>query len=60
MRKTNTPTPEEAGAATSNVTNSQCKDSENQIPMQSDELKTLMALVDNPAEPLFITYILAE
>ena len=51
MNKINTPTPEEAGAATSSVTKFQCKDSENQRPTQSDELKSLMALVDNPTEP---------
>lgn len=51
MNKTNTPTPEEAGAATSSVTKFQCKDSENQRPTQSDELKSLMALVDSPTEP---------
>ena len=51
MNKTNTPTPEGAGAATSSVTKLQCKDSENQRPTQSDELKSLMTLVDNPTEP---------
>lgn len=51
MNKTNTPTPEEAGAATSSVTKFQCKDSENQRPTQSNELNSLMALVCNPTEP---------
>lgn len=51
MNKTNTPTPEEAGAATSSVTKFQCKDSENQRPTQSNEIKSLMALVNNPTEP---------
>ena len=48
MNKTNTPTPEEAGAATSSVTKFQCKDSENQRHEQSSELNSLMALVSNP------------
>ena len=47
MNKTNTPTPEEAGAATSSVTKFQCKDSENQRHEQSSELNSLMALVSN-------------
>ena len=40
MNKTNTPTPEEAGAATSSVTKFQCKDSENQRHEQSSELNS--------------------
>lgn len=46
-----TPTPEEAGAATSNVTKFQCKDSEIQRHGQSVELISLMDMVSNPTEP---------
>ena len=46
-----TPTPEEAGAATSSVTKFQCKDSENQRHEQSAVLNSLMAMVNNPTEP---------
>lgn len=51
MNEIKTPTPEEAGAATSSVTKFQCKGSENQRHEQSNELNSLMALVSNPTEP---------
>lgn len=51
MNKINTPTTEEAGAATSSVTKFQCKVSENKRHEQSKELNSLMAHVNNPTEP---------
>ena len=43
----NTPTPEEAGAATSSVTKFQCKDSKNMRHGQSAELNSLMDMEKN-------------
>lgn len=43
----NTPTPEEAGAATSSVTKFQCKDSKNMRHRQITELNSLMNMGKN-------------